>query len=70
MAPITVTPVVLGDKVTLRKPHACRGNDWSIVRVGADIGLKCGQCGGRIQLSRREFQRRLVTLNGQKPAQS
>lgn len=59
MAPITITPIALGDKVRLRKPHPCGSHEWTVVRVGADIGLKCCQCERRVLLTRREFERRL-----------
>ena len=34
----------LGDQVVLKKPHACGENLWEIVRVGADVKLKCSGC--------------------------
>jgi hypothetical protein len=54
-----VLPVYLDDVVRLRKPHACGGTDWVIVRVGADIGLRCLQCNHRVLLVRSLFERRL-----------
>lgn len=62
MAPITITPIRLSDRVRLRKPHACGGHGWVVVRVGADIGLKCETCGRRVLLTRRDFERRLDRL--------
>jgi hypothetical protein len=59
MAPITLTPIDIGTVVRLRKPHPCGGYEWSVVRLGADIGLKCRTCGHRVLLTRREFERRL-----------
>ncbi|MCL4507105.1 MAG: DUF951 domain-containing protein [Chloroflexi bacterium] len=58
---MTLTPLELNDRVRLRKPHACGGFEWQVVRLGADIGLKCFTCGRRVMLTRRELQRRLVT---------
>jgi hypothetical protein len=49
----------LDDVVRMRKPHPCGSNDWRVVRLGADIGLKCTGCGRRIMLSRREVARRM-----------
>ncbi len=49
------------DVLRLRKPHPCGATDWVVVRLGADIGLKCLGCGRRILLSRREVARRLKT---------
>jgi hypothetical protein len=47
------------DVLRLRKPHPCGSTDWIVVRIGADIGLKCLGCGRRILLPRREVARRL-----------
>ncbi len=48
----------LGDVLRLRKPHPCGGFEWTVVRLGADIGLTCDRCGRRVLLPRREVQRR------------
>ena len=52
----------LGDRVILKKPHACGENLWEIVRVGADIKLKCAACGRVVMLDRLEFLRRAKKL--------
>lgn len=52
----------LDDIVRLRKPHPCGGYEWKIVRLGADIGLECLQCGRRVLLARRELARRLKNV--------
>lgn len=52
-------PFAIGDVVRLRKPHPCGNYDWTVVRLGADIGLKCHGCGRRVLLPRREAERRL-----------
>lgn len=56
-----MTPVDfrLQDVVTLRKPHPCGGNAWTVVRLGADIGLRCDRCGHRLLLARSQVERRL-----------
>ncbi|MEF3275855.1 MAG: DUF951 domain-containing protein [Chloroflexus sp.] len=52
-------PLYLNDIVQLRKPHACGGDTWRIVRLGADIGLSCETCGRRVLLPRSELERRI-----------
>jgi len=49
----------MADVLRLRKAHPCGSTDWVVVRLGADIGLKCTGCGRRILLSRREVARRM-----------
>jgi hypothetical protein len=55
-----VLQVYLDDVVRLRKPHPCGGFDWVIVRLGADIGLRCLRCQHRVLLPRSVFERRLA----------
>lgn len=52
-------PFAVGDVVRLKKPHPCGGVDWSVVRLGADIGVKCVTCGRRVLLPRRDLERRM-----------
>lgn len=51
--------VQIGDLVRLRKPHPCGSYEWQVVRIGADIGLKCQRCGRRVLLDRSTFNKRL-----------
>lgn len=47
----------LGDVVLMKKPHACGTNEWTIIRVGADIKIKCVSCGRIVMMDRAEFVR-------------
>lgn len=60
----------LQDVVTLRKPHPCGGNAWTVVRLGADIGLRCDRCSRRLLLPRPQVERRLQQFlrRGPEPA--
>ena len=49
----------LGDVVRLKKPHPCGSYEWEVVRLGADIGLRCLGCGRRVLLPRDTFRRRV-----------
>lgn len=63
----------LKDIVRLRKPHPCGSYEWTVTRLGADIGLECKGCGHRILLTRRELARKVKTIKkgggdeGEKP---
>ncbi|MBM4464962.1 MAG: DUF951 domain-containing protein [Chloroflexi bacterium] len=52
----------LGDVVRLRKQHPCGGYEWEVVRLGADIGIKCQTCGRRLLLPRRKFEKSVKKL--------
>jgi len=51
--------IKIGDIVRLRKAHPCGSYEWEVVRVGADIGLKCLKCQRRVLLERGVFERRV-----------
>lgn len=52
----------VGDVAEMRKPHPCGSVVWDVVRIGADIGIKCRKCGRRVMLPREEFERRVKSL--------
>jgi hypothetical protein len=49
----------IDDVVRLRKPHPCGGFEWSVYRLGADIGLQCRTCGHYVMLPRTTLEKRL-----------
>ena len=62
----------LDDVVVLRKPHPCGGDSWRIVRLGADIGLRCTTCSHRVLVPRAAVERdikRFVERGPLAPAQ-
>jgi hypothetical protein len=52
----------MDDILRLRKPHPCGGYDWRVVRLGADIGLRCLTCNHRVLLDRSTLDRRLKSF--------
>jgi hypothetical protein len=52
----------LNDVVRMRKPHPCGSYEWTVTRLGADIGLVCNSCGRRVMLTRRELARRTKAI--------
>lgn len=59
---MTFLPIHTGDIVRLRKPHACGGWEWEVVRTGADIGIVCQTCQRRLLLPRDEFRKAVKTF--------
>ena len=49
----------LNDIVIMKKQHPCGTNKWQIVRVGADIKIKCLNCNRTIMLTRIEFNKKI-----------
>jgi len=64
--------IKLGDVVRLRKQHPCGSDEWLVVRVGADIRIKCLKCHRQVLLKRDIFERRVKVLvsTNEPPAQT
>ena len=58
----------IDDVVRLRKPHPCGGYEWTVYRLGADIGLRCRTCGHYVMLPRTTLERRLKRMVERGPA--
>ena len=54
-----VMEIKLGDVIRLKKKHPCGSYEWQVVRLGADIGMKCLKCRHRVLLARSVFERRV-----------
>ncbi|WP_181350752.1 DUF951 domain-containing protein [Thalassobacillus sp. CUG 92003] len=49
----------LHDIVQMKKPHPCGENRWKIIRMGADIRIKCTGCDHSIMMPRRRFESKM-----------
>ncbi len=52
----------VGDIVQMRKPHPCGGDTWQVVRIGAEIGIRCLTCNRKVMLVRSDFERRVKRI--------
>jgi len=49
----------LFDEVIMKKGHACGANLWTITRNGADVKIKCKNCGREVLMDRLEFMKKV-----------
>lgn len=54
-----VKRAALGDVVVMKKPHPCGENRWEVVRTGADVKIKCLNCGRVVMLDLLTFEKSL-----------
>ena len=57
-----VMELKMGDLLRLKKAHPCGGFEWEVVRLGADIGLRCLACQRRVLLSRSALEKRIKAV--------
>ena len=50
----------LCDMIEMKKEHPChKSKQWKIIRMGADIRVKCLGCGASVLMPRSKFEKRL-----------
>lgn len=42
----------------MKKQHPCGTNEWKIIRMGADVRIKCEGCQHSVMIPRREFEKK------------
>ena len=47
----------LGDIVEMKKQHPCGSKEWEVIRIGADIKIKCTGCYRIVMLPRSKFEK-------------
>ncbi|WP_298786778.1 DUF951 domain-containing protein [uncultured Marinococcus sp.] len=52
-------PFDINSIVEMKKQHPCGANRWRIIRMGADIRIKCEGCGHSVMLPRKEFSKKV-----------
>ena len=52
----------VGSLVILKKGHPCGENLWEVIRLGADIRIKCTKCGRIVMISRIEFNKKIKKI--------
>ena len=55
---MAVEEIRIGDVVQTRKQHPCGTNQWTVVRIGADIKITCAGCGRIVMMDRETFLKR------------
>ncbi len=52
----------VGDRVIMKKPHACGANSWKVIRVGMDVKIECEKCNHIVMMPRRKFEKKLKEI--------
>lgn len=53
----------LNDIVEMKKEHPChKSKHWKIIRMGADIKIKCQGCGAAVMFDRSDFEKKLKRM--------
>ena len=54
--------IAVGDTLLMKKKHPCGSNKMLVLRIGADLRLKCGGCGHEFMLPRSKCEKNIKTV--------
>ena len=54
--------ILPGAVVRTRKAHPCGGDEWTVIRTGADIRIRCNTCSRLVMMDRETFLKRRKAL--------
>jgi len=49
----------VGTIVEMKKGHPCGENKWEVIRLGADIKIRCTKCNRVVMIPRIEFNKKM-----------
>ena len=49
----------IGSLVVMKKGHPCGENLWEVIKLGADIRLKCTKCGRIVIIPRLDLNKKI-----------
>lgn len=52
----------LNDILTMKKQHPCGSKTWTVLRIGADLKIKCNGCGHEVMLPRFKVQKNIKSI--------
>ena len=52
----------IGTKLQLKKGHPCGSNEWEVIRLGADVKIKCNKCAHMVMISRIDLDKKIKKI--------
>ena len=52
----------IGDTVTMKKAHPCGEKRWKVLRIGADLRLRCVGCGHELMTPRFKVEKNIRSV--------
>lgn len=56
----------VGDILTMKKKHPCGATEFTVLRVGSDIRIKCNGCGHDVTVPREKLEKNIKKVESTK----
>ena len=54
--------IQVGDILRMKKQHPCGSSEWTVLRTGADLKLRCTGCGHELMGPRSKFEKNVKQI--------
>ena len=54
-----------GDVLRMKKPHPCGSFEFSVLRIGSDIRIKCNGCSRDMNVPREKLEKKIKYINNE-----
>jgi hypothetical protein len=54
-----IIKILPGDVLHLKKPHPCGSFEFSVLRIGSDIRIKCNGCSRDMNVPREKLEKKI-----------
>ena len=63
---MSIIKISLNDTLELKKPHPCGSKQFTVLRVGSDIRIKCIGCGRDMTVAREKLEKSIRKITPSK----
>ena len=50
----------LGMIIKTKKPHVCKNDMWEVIRLGADIKIRCLKCNREVMIAKYDLNKKII----------
>ena len=54
--------IQVGDILRMKKQHPCGSSEWTVLRTGADLKLRCTGCGHELMGPRSKYEKNVKQI--------
>jgi hypothetical protein len=52
----------IGDHIITKKKHVCGSDEWEVLRIGAEIKIKCTNCSRELMIFKADLDKKIKTI--------
>ncbi len=67
---VQIVKIEAGDVLHMKKKHPCGAQDFTVLRVGSDLRIRCNGCGHDVTVPREKLEKNIKKVISMKGSQN